>query len=406
MELRDDAENLEEFLVQTRRAIHENPELGFKELETMKLICNELDKLGISYEKNVAITGIVATIQGGKGPGQTLLIRADMDALPLDEDTNQPFKSKNQGVFHACGHDTHVSMLLGTASLLKKHEKDFKGQVNLVFQPAEEKSDLYDKNGSGGALPMIKERPDLFKHDAALALHIRASTEDFCEVGKIAVKNGPSSGSADEFYITVKGKGGHASSPHTAIDPVYIASQISVSIQGFLTRTVDPVEPVVFTVGKIIGGFRHNIISETCKMDCTLRTLNEDVRATLQQELPVFIKTIAKAFGGDAEVKVVVGYPVGFNSEVLNDHIVKTATALYGSESVVIRKHAGLGAEDFYDFGFKNRIPIAMFFLGGSNRTKGLIHRNHSNKFDIDEKALPIGTAVLTGTAISYLNSI
>lgn len=405
MSIRNEAEQLEQYLVQIRRTIHENPELGFQEYETTKLICQELDKLQIPYVKEVALTGIVASLEGGKGPGKTLLIRADMDALPLIEETTLPFKSKNEGVFHACGHDSHVSCLLGAASLLKKKQGEFKGTVKFVFQPAEETSTVYDKNGSGGAAPMIKEKPDLFKHDAALALHVTASVQEDAEVGKIAIKDGPFTGSADEFYVTVKGKGGHASAPHTAIDPVYIASQIYVALEGYLTRTVDPIEPYVFTVGKIVGGFRNNIISETCRMECTLRTLNEEVRQPLLKNIPEFMKNIAKSFGGDADVEVVRGYPVGYNSSELNSHIAKTVKEQYGEQALVIQKKAQLGAEDFFEFGFANKIPIAMFWLGGANKSKGMIHTNHSNYFDFDEKALPMGTTVLVGTTLSYLNS-
>jgi amidohydrolase len=400
-----EAEKIESYLIDLRRKIHENPELGFQEHETAKLICSELDKLQIPYVKGVAITGIVATLDGKKGPGKTLLIRADMDALPLIEETNLPFKSKNHGVFHACGHDSHVSCLLGTAKILKERVHEFNGSVKFVFQPAEETSTIYDSNGSGGALPMITESPKLFNHNAALALHIVSSEEDFDDLGKIVIKDGPHTGSADEIFITVKGKGGHASAPHSACDPVYIASQIYVNLQGFLSRTVDPVEPHVFTAGKIVGGFRHNIISETCFMECTLRTLNEELRNDLLERIPTFVKQIAQAFGGDAIVDVKRGYPVGKNSSELNALIAKTVIELYGEEKLYITEKAILGAEDFYEFGFKNKIPIAMFWLGGSNKKTGKTHHNHSNYFDFDEKALPVGVSILVGTTLRYLNT-
>ena len=171
---------------------------------------------------------------------------------------------------------------------------------------------------------MIQERPEIFNHDAALALHVFSSTEEYTKLGKIAIKDGPQSGSADEFYVTVHGKGGHASAPHTAIDPVFIAAQIYTSLQGYLSRTVDPIEPYVFTAGKILGGFRNNIISETCRMECTLRNLYEDLRKKLLLEIPEFMKNIAKSFGGTAEVEIVVGYPVGSNSPDVNQYIVQT----------------------------------------------------------------------------------
>lgn len=401
--IRNDAENLESYLISIRRKIHENPELGFQETETSKLICRELDEIGIPYVKNIAITGVVATLKGSN-EGKTLLIRADMDALPLLEETNLDFKSKNEGVFHACGHDSHVACLLGAARILYDRKNEFNGTIKFVFQPAEETSTLYDERGSGGALPMIKEHPELKNVDAALALHVVSGLTENDKVGKISLKDGRFSGSADELYITVKGKGGHASAPHSAVDPIYIASQIYIGVQGYMTRSIDPLEPVVFTCGKIQGGFRHNIISETCKMDCTFRTLNEEIREKLQHELPILIANIAKSFGGKAEVELVKGYPVGFNDKIMNVHIRKTTEELYGKEAIMETKPM-LGAEDFFDFGFKNKIPISMFWLGGSNKEKGMIHANHSNYFDFDEKALPMGTAVLVGTAISYLTS-
>ncbi len=257
MSIKEEADQLDSYLVKIRRTIHEHPELGFKEYETVKLITSELNKLNIPFVDKIALTGVVATIKGKKGPGKTLLIRADMDALPLIEETTLPFKSKNKGIFHACGHDSHVACLLGAATILKKRENEFKGTIKLVFQPAEETSTVYDPNGSGGALPMIQEKPGEFKIDASLALHIVASEEEDENLGKIAIKDGPYTGSADEFLITIKGKGGHGSAPHSAIDPVYIASQINVAMQGFLSRTVDPVEPHVFTTGKINGGFMY-----------------------------------------------------------------------------------------------------------------------------------------------------
>ena len=406
--IRAEAEALESFLIKIRRTIHENPELGFQEFETAKLICQNLDEMGIPYQNNIAKTGIVATLSGNFGEGKTLLIRADMDALPLNEETNLPFKSKNKNVFHACGHDSHVSCLLGAAKILKQNQDKFKGSIKFVFQPAEEGSQLIHESGSGGADPMIQEgalgdskNPNI---DAALALHVIAGPEPMYQVGKICIKDGPMTGSADIFDITIKGKGGHASAPHTAVDPVFIASQIYIAIQGYLSRTVDPVEPVVFTIGKIQGGFRQNIISETCEMDGTLRTLNQEVRDQLKQSLPNFIQNIAQAYGGEAKVEVKTGYPVGVNSKSFNDIIKKVTIGLYGTDAIIETEKPVLGAEDFYEFGFSNSKPISMFWLGGANPDTGKIHSNHSNYFDIDEKALPMGTAVLVATALEYLN--
>ncbi len=411
MSILEEVRDLEEFLVQTRRKIHENPELGFQEKETASLICNELDKIGVIYTNEIAITGIIGVIEGKKGPGKIILLRADMDALPLPEDTNLPFKSKNTGVFHACGHDSHVACLLGTAKLLKNHENEFSGKVLLVFQPAEEGSMVYDpEKSSGGALPMISEAGDILgnrenpKIDAALALHTIASPHERDALGKFGISDGPFTGSSDEIFITIRGVGGHASTPHTAVDPVYVASQVNVAIQGWLTRTINPMEPVVITFGRIEGGHRTNIISETCEMEGTLRTLNEEVRDKVIGGIDEFVSTIAKAYGATAEVTIMRGYPVGYNSKEMNDLIRESVTELYGNEAIY-DYGAILGSEDFFEFGFRNKIPIAMFWLGGSNPEKNMIHENHSNYFDYDERALTIGTSILYSTTLKYLNS-
>jgi amidohydrolase len=388
------AESLEDKLINIRRKIHENPELGFEEFETAKYICENLDALAIPYKSGIAKTGIVGTLKG-KGEGTSIMLRADIDALPLDEDNDVPYKSKTPNKMHACGHDSHIACLLGAAEILNNKRSEFDGTVYLVFQPAEE--------GPGGAEPMIKEGaigdPANPIVDAALALHIVNDEE----IGQIGVKNGAFTGSADEIYITIKGKGGHGSSPHKALDPVFIASQAYIAVQAFLTRYVDPMEPHVFTVGKILGGDRQNIISETCRMEATLRTLNKDLRDDLKKKIPEVVKGIAQSFGGDAEVEIKTGYPVGYNDKTITDLVRETMAEMYSSEKI-IEVPAQLGAEDFYEFGLNGKIPVCMFWLYGANKERGLTAPNHSNYFDFDEKALPIGSALLAGTAFSYLN--
>ncbi|MDH5644870.1 MAG: M20/M25/M40 family metallo-hydrolase, partial [Candidatus Heimdallarchaeota archaeon] len=223
--------------------------------------------------------------------------------------------------------------------------------------------------------------------------------------GTITVTDGPSSGSSDEFYITIKGKGGHASAPHRSVDPIFIAAQVYIGIQGFLNRTVDPIAPIIFTIGKIEGGSRHNIISETCYMEGTLRTLDEDLRDHLIDEIPKKIKEFALIYGGDAEIDIRRGYAVGYNDKEINDHVRKAVIDLYGEDSLYVNNTPILGSEDFYEFRLRGKIPISMFGLGGRNEAKGFISSNHSNYFDFDEDALPIGVAVLTQTALNYLSS-
>lgn len=394
MSLRQEAEQIKPKLVEIRRHVHMYPEPGFQEFKTSEFIQNKLRELGLE-PKIWAKTGVTAEIQGKRGPGKTILLRADIDALPVLEANKVPYKSRNEGFSHACGHDAHVACLLGAAELLLKHQDDFKGKVLLVFQPAEE--------GPGGAKPMIEEGVlgDINdpKIDAAMALHITAMDE----VGHIGITDGLLTASADEFYVTVKGKGGHGSAPHMAIDPIYIAGQIITSIQGYITRVVDPVEHVVFTWGKVVGGERQNVISETCRLEGTLRTHSRPIRKLLKEDLPNFIKSIAETFGGEAEVEVITGYDVGINDKTLNESI-RSATKRVLDENAIVDKGTIMGAEDFFEFSLEGKIPTSMFWLFAGNEKKGFVHGNHSNYFDFDEDALPIGTAILAEAAMDFLN--
>lgn len=303
---------------------------------------------------------------------------------------------------HACGHDVHVSCLLGVAEILKK--KEFNGTILLAFQPAEETSPLNFYDVPGGAAPMILEgaigdtnNPDI---DAAIALHVNARTP----VGKITMRAGPSMGSADSIYITIKGEGGHGSAPHMAVDPILIASQVYIGVQAFLSRSIAPIEPRVFTIGMIKAGTRDNIIPETAKMEGTIRTLNQEIREQILAQVPELIKSIAKTYGGEAEIEIIKGYPVGVNDPGLTKLVHETVIDLLGKENLVIPPPI-LGAEDFFEFGLGGKIPAAMFFLGGRNEEKGFTAANHSNYFDIDEDSLKIGTAMLVGSALNYLKS-
>jgi amidohydrolase len=237
--------------------------------------------------------------------------------------------------------------------------------------------------------------------DAAISLHVG----NFLGTGEIGVKDGPFTGSSDEVYITVKGDSCHASAPHEGVDPVHIAAMITTSIQGWLTRFVDPVEPTVFTVGKIEGGTRYNIISDTAQMDCTLRTLNEKIRDQIRDNLPKFCDGIARAHGGSAEVRIVKGYAVGVNAKELNDHFRKIHSQYFGSDKVIEQDNPVLGAEDFYEFSLKGKIPVAMFWMSTTNEEKGFTASNHASTFDIDEEVLYMGVTTLAGSAMAYLNS-
>ena len=398
MDIRKLSEEIQDDLVRIRRHVHMNPELGFEEYETSAFIKEELKKVGLTH-KTWAKTGITTDIKGELGEGKTLLIRADIDALPLQEDNDVPYKSKNDGKMHACGHDTHVACVLGVANILNKNKDKFKGKVRLIFQPAEE--------GPGGATPMIeegaigdKENPEV---DAAIALHIIAGEKEI-EVGNIGVKDGALTAAADEVSIHVTGKGGHGSAPHGAIDPIYISAQIIVAIQGFLSRTVDPTDPVVFTVGKIVAGDRQNIISEKATMHGTLRTLDLDLRKRLYKGITNVAEKTAEIYGGKAETNILPGYTVGYNDRNLNKYIKKAFEKYYDTKNIISAEKPTMGAEDFFEFGLEGKIPTAMFWLGGGNEEKGFVTHNHSNYFDIDEDSLAIGTTVLAESALMYLS--
>ncbi|MCE7734753.1 MAG: amidohydrolase [Candidatus Heimdallarchaeota archaeon] len=395
MSFRTQAEAIREKIVEYRRHVHMYPELGLKEFETAKYIKSKLSALGIEY-KTCTETGVTVKIDGNLEGSKTLLIRADIDALPLQEDNDAVYKSTIDGVMHACGHDTHVACLLGAAELLKNNKDKFGGSALLVFQPAEE--------GPGGAKPMVEagavgdpKNPDIH---GALALHVSNDP-----VTKIVIMNGVTSAAADELYVTIKGKGGHGSAPHNSVDPVYISGLIMVALQGYLSRLADPMEPMVLTIGKIEGGDRNNIISETASMEGTLRTMSRELREKLHKAIPEFIKTTAKAHGAEAEVEIVVGYDVGINDAGMNNFVKEAFHENYPDYKIDEKDKGMLGAEDFYEFGLGNSIPITMFGLGGGNEEKGFVGDNHSNYFDIDEDCLAIGTATLVATAVKFLNN-
>ncbi len=395
-QFKDKAESIKDELIAHRRWAHMHPEPGFKEFETSNYIKEQLSKLGLEY-REVAGTGIVCDIKGHED-GRTLLIRADIDALPLQEDNDVPYKSLNDGMMHACGHDTHIACLLGTAKLLSGLRESFKGTARLVFQPAEE--------GPGGATPMVKdgaigdpENPDI---DAAIALHVTAG-EDML-VNTIGIKDGPLTAGADEIYVDIIGKGGHGSAPHEAIDPVYVAAQIITQVQGYLSRFVNTFDPVVMTFGKVVGGDRQNIISERVRMEGTLRTFSRDLRKRMYKELPKLFSNIAKTYGAEAKTEIITGYGVGINDPELNKLLREVFKENYGEKGIMEQEYPTMGAEDFFEFGLDGKIPTMMFWLGGGNKERGMLAPNHSNYFDIDEDCLPMGTALLTGTAVKYLS--
>lgn len=370
-----------------RRHIHANPELSFEEYETSSFIKAALDKLGIAAVP-MAGTGWVAVIQGTNPAAHCIGFRADFDALPIVEKNEVSYKSKNEGVMHACGHDVHTACLLGAAKILMQTKDTWQGTVKLIFQPGEEKD-------PGGASIMIKEGVlDNPKMDAIFALHVYPHLP----AGTIGTREGTYMASADEVYITVKGKGGHAAMPQLCIDPIMIAAQLLNSLQSIITRNRNPIDQTVLTFGKISGGTKGNIIPDEVQLEGTLRCMNEPWRVKCHELIASQSKQICQALGGDAEVKILVGYPCVHNDEVLTK---KANTILYQAlgankvETLPLR----MTADDFSFY--THQVPGCYIRIGTTNADGTQFNSPvHANTFDIDESA--IGTGIQTICSIVH----
>lgn len=372
-------------VVELRRAIHRRPELGFEEHETAKLIERELDDLGIEHRR-VAKTGVVGVVRGGL-PGRVAALRADMDALPITERTGLPFASEIDGKMHACGHDAHTAMLLGAARVLAGVRERLAGSVVLVFQPAEE--------GPGGAEVMIAEGAlDDPKVEAIAMLHV----DPRLEPGAISITPGPVNASADELYLTVRGKGGHGAYPHTATDPVPATAALILALQNIAAREVDPLKSVVVTIGTIAGGYRNNVIADEVALSGTLRALDPDVRDALEGRVKRIAGGVASAYGVTVETRIVRGYP-----PVVNDVALAEELAVYLREHSALRVERlppTMGGEDFAYFA--QRVPGVHVRLGVRSEHAGSVHPGHSALFRIDEAALQYGVTTLVAFATAF----
>lgn len=365
-------------VVELRREIHRHPELGFEETKTSALVRAELDALGIEY-RTLATTGVVAVVRGAH-PGKTAALRADMDALPITERTGLEFASQVAGKMHACGHDAHTAMLLGAAHVLAAQRAHMRGNAVLVFQPAEE--------GPGGAEPMIAEGAlDDPRVDAIAMLHV----DPRIPAGTISVTPGPVNASADELFITVRGRGGHGAYPHTAVDAIPVASAIVLALQNIAARETDPLKSVVVTIGTIEGGYRNNVIADEVRMTGTLRAHDPQIRDGLEARVRRIVEGVACAYGASAEVRIVYGYP-----PVVNDVELASRFRDFMRERerfTVESLPPTMGAEDFAYFAA--RVPGVHVRLGIRSEAEGAVHSGHSAEFRIDEAALPVGVETL-----------
>ncbi len=377
---------LEERVIEIRRTIHRHPEIGFEEHETAALVERELDALGIEHRR-CARTGVVAVIRGAR-PGAVAALRADMDALPVEERTGLPYASTVEGKMHACGHDAHTAMLLGAAHVLAGRRSELAGAIVLLFQPAEE--------GPGGALPMLEagalEDP---KVDAIAMLHV----DSRLDVGAVGVSSGSVSASTDELYLTVRGQGGHGAYPHTAVDAIPAASALVLALQNIVARETDPLASAVVTIGTIEGGYRNNVIADRVSLSGTLRAHEPGVREELERRVRRIASGIAAAYGVEIDVKIVRGYP-----PVINDaRLTRSFAAYLRSESSlrVEEPPPTMGGEDFAYFA--QRAPGVLIRLGVRSERAESFHPGHSPLFRIDESALKYGveTLVLFAAATS-----
>ncbi len=381
------AQQIKEQLVAWRRDIHMHPELGFEEKRTSTLVADTLESLGWKVQRGVGKTGVVAEYAIHPSEGPTVAIRADMDALPIEEANDLSFKSCYPGVMHACGHDCHTAMLLGAASLLVKEE--FPGVIRLLFQPSEERS---DQEGFSGAARMIQDGA-MQAVDLVLALHVDPSTP----VGMVRISSGPSSGGVDSFSGRIIGKGGHGARPHEAIDPFYLSAFVILAINGIFSRRIDPFDANVVSIGAVHGGQVANVIPDHVDLTGTIRFTEKRVQHKLHAEIRRCFEVV-RPLGGDYTLSFEIGLPPMINHPSAARLVQRTASELLGQANVLPMERE-LGAEDF---GLLSEVcPGAMFVLG--TKIEGDQRFGHNSRFDIDENALPIGTAVLAQSALDFL---
>jgi len=392
--IQQDIDEIMPGIVADRRWLHENPELGFQEFKTAEFVRQRLESLGVEdIQTGIAVTGVTGLIRGtAEGPGRTVLLRADMDALPLTEENDVDYRSQTDGVMHACGHDAHTAMLLGVARLLMERRDQFSGNVKVLFQPSEEAN-------AGGAKPMIEagvlENPHV---NAVFGQHMASEHP----TGSVWITGGPLQASADSFLIRVQGKGGHGANPHTAVDPLMIGMQIGGALQSIVSRNTDPMTSVVVSVCTFHAGTAGNIIPDTAELGGTVRTFTPEDRDMAQERLTAISEGIAASLGGRADVEYTRGYPPTVNDSEMAEVVRKAAVAVLGEERVHQAKPI-MPAEDFSYFLLER--PGTYFMTGSGNADKGTDWPHHHPKFDLDEESLQYGVAVMVQTALDYLNA-
>ena len=392
MNFKELAKSIQPQLVEWRRDFHMHPEVSFHEFRTSQVIKDFLKSEGIEILPVDSGTSVVGLIRGGK-EGKTFAMRADFDALPMQEEHDVPYKSQNDGVMHSCGHDTHAAMLMGVAKVLNSVKDDLHGNVKLIFQAAEEML-------PGGAKPLVEagalENP---KVDAIMAFHIGTGLE----TGKVGFKPGASQAAPDKLTVKITGLGGHGAYPHRTIDPVAIAGNFITTVQNIVSRSIDPIDSAVVTIGSIHGGTKDNIIADDVVMTGTIRTLKPETRELVHKRIRDICRGLEEAFMCKIDVDILLGYPAVINdAEFIEKYAVPAANKIVGEENVVILPLPTMGGEDMSYF--LQKVPGVIGSLGARNEAKGCTFGGHNSMFDVDEDAFWVGTATLCQAAWDYLN--
>ncbi len=384
---------IQEQVIEWRRHLHQYPELSHEEKETRAFVCRVLDDAGIAYESMKASYGVIGIIKGEK-PGKTVALRADMDALPIRETNDVPYRSTKERVMHACGHDAHTAMLLGTGITLQENKSEIEGTVLLLFQPAEEDAPI------GGAQAMMEDPGFLqWKPDAIFGQHVWPDLP----VGQIGVRDGAMMGNSDRFTILINGKAGHASMPHQTVDAIVVANQLMSSLQTIVSRNVNPLDAAVITIGKMTGGDRYNVIAREVVLEGTVRTLSLSVREQVEKRLVSLVEQVAAGLGAKASVTYQKGYVSTINTSKWANHVREQARLLFG-EAAAPDVDPSLAGEDFGRF--LQTYPGAYFWLGTAIKERPVQSPLHDASFDIDEEALVYGINLMATTAVTALEQL
>jgi len=375
-------------MIRLRRDFHRHPELGFAEKRTAGIIAEYLRNLGLEVFEGVGTTGVIG-ILNGNSTGKTLMLRADMDALPIQELNEVGYRSVNDGVMHACGHDGHMAILLGTAAVLSGMRDRLGGRIKFVFQSAEETL--------GGARNMIADGVlDNPKVDAAFGLHLIS----LLPLGYIGYKPGPIMASMDPFTITIKGKGGHCAMPESGIDAILISAQVITALQSLVTKEISPISPVVINVGTINGGDAPNVIADKVVMEGTVRTLDTNVQQLIPRHMERMLAGITQAMGGEYELDYSTGYPITINDAAMTKLVQDVAEQVVGKDFVFEVPSAMISEDMSF---YLQKVPGSYFYVGAGNVEKGISQPHHNSGFDIDEQALAVGAKMMCNLAVSYL---